>query len=75
MIKFTSFSIRKFMSTTVLVAGFLFVSQNLLAQNVSLNFKDSPLKSVLKEIQKQTGYTFVYNDNLIQSSSPVSVKV
>ncbi len=63
------------MSTIVLAAGFLFVSQNLFAQNVSLNFKNSPLKSVLKEIQKQTGYTFVYNDNLIQSSSPVSVKV
>jgi len=75
MINFASFSIRKFMGAIILVTGFLFVSQNLTAQNVTLNFKDSPLKSVLKEIQKQTGYTFVYNDNLIQSSDPVSVKV
>jgi len=75
MIKFTSFSARKFMGAIILLTGFLFVSQSLNAQNVTLNFKDSPLKSVLKEIQKQTGYTFVYNDNLIQSSDPVSVKV
>ena len=44
-----------------------------IAQNVTLNFKDTPLKDVLKEIQHQTDYRFVYNDNAIRASTLVTV--
>lgn len=75
MINLINISTRRFIGTIILFTGFLFVSQNAGAQNVTLNLKNAPLKSVLKEIQKQTGYTFVYNDNLIQSQDPVNISV
>jgi TonB-linked SusC/RagA family outer membrane protein len=36
------------------------------AQNVSLDFKNVPLKKVFKEIQKQTGYYFLYTVELLE---------
>jgi len=57
----------------ILFLGLL--SQTAIAQNISLNFKDTPLKDVLKEIQNQTDYKFVYNDDQIKASQLVSVNV
>lgn len=45
------------------------------AQNITLNFDKAPLKSVLNEIQKQTDYTFVYNDALIGAKNIITIKV
>ncbi|MHC1780694.1 MAG: SusC/RagA family TonB-linked outer membrane protein [Bacteroidales bacterium] len=42
---------------------------------LSLNFKDAPLKEVLKSVEKQTDYTFVYNNNLINANKTVTVNV
>jgi len=57
----------------VCLAGLL--SQNVVAQNVTLNVTDTPLREVLREIQNQTDYRFVYNDNAIGASNPVSITV
>ncbi len=43
--------------------------------SVSLNFKDTPLKEVLKSVEKQTDYTFVYNNNLINANKNVTVNI
>jgi len=43
---------------------FLFASSELSAQKIELNFKDTPLMTVLKEITRQTGYDFVYSNAL-----------
>ena len=59
----------------VLFGFFLCLSQNSLAQNITLKFKETPLKGVLKEIQKQTDYRFVYNNNLVNVESPVTIDV
>ena len=45
------------------------------AQNVTLNFDRTPLKTVLNEIQKQVDYTFVYNDQQIGADKTVSIHV
>ena len=45
------------------------------AQNVTLNFDRTPLKTVLNEIQKQVDYTFVYNDQQIGADKAVTIHV
>jgi hypothetical protein len=45
------------------------------AQSITLHFTETPLKEVLKEIQNQTDYKFIYNDNLIGASNLVSISV
>lgn len=46
------------------------------AQRISINQKNMPLESVLKEIKRQTGYFFLYDTDLIkQRSRPVSINV
>jgi len=59
----------------VLVSLFLNTVQYAFAQNITLKFKETPLKTVLKEIQKQTDYRFVYNDNLVNADALVNVEI
>ena len=67
-------------SGILLSAGFLlflfcFVvpAKTLLAQSVTVNFKNVPLINVLKEIQKQTSFTFVYSNSLVDVNKKVSI--
>lgn len=41
---------------------------------VSVNVKDGTVKSVFKEIEKQTNYTFVYRNNVLNDRTRVSVQ-
>ena len=59
--------------TLLLCAGLFATAAT--AQNVTLNFKNTPLKDVLKEIQNQTDYKFVYNDDQIGATNLVSINV
>ncbi|TCC87957.1 TonB-dependent receptor [Pedobacter frigiditerrae] len=45
-----------------------------LAQQVSINVKDTPLKDVLSQLTKQTGYNFICEASIISNSSPVTIK-
>lgn len=45
------------------------------AQKVSINVKNAQLSAVLKDIQKQTGYSFLYNTKMIRESKPVAVSL
>ena len=45
------------------------------AQNVSLNENKTSLEKVLKKIENQTGYTFLYESKLLEKASPVTLKV
>jgi len=65
---------RRFICSVVLVLSLLCIAKKADAQNITLNFKDSPLKTVLKEIQKQTNYKFVYSDDVINASLLVTIK-
>lgn len=44
------------------------------AQNITVSFSNTPLITVLKEIQKQTPYTFVYSNSLVDVNRNVSIK-
>lgn len=43
------------------------------AQSLTLNAKEMPLKKVMKEVKKQTGYVFFYRNDDLSRSRPVSV--
>jgi TonB-linked SusC/RagA family outer membrane protein len=45
------------------------------AQNVSLNANSITLEEVFNSLHKQTGYNFVYNSAMLESSTPVSIAV
>lgn len=48
-------------------------SINMSAQQVRLSFKEATLKTVLKEMTKQTGYNFVYSEELINSNKLITL--
>lgn len=45
------------------------------SQNVSLEMKNAPLKKVFKQIQKQTGYFFLYSVELLEKADKVELNV
>jgi hypothetical protein len=49
------------------------ISAATLAQNVRLSEKNASLKSVLKKIRKQTGYYFIYTNQVINKGKPVNI--
>lgn len=63
---------------TLLFLLFLLVLQSsakVMAQTVTLNFKNAPIESVLKEIKKQTKYDFAYNEQALKNTQVVSINV
>ncbi|MGV3588267.1 MAG: STN domain-containing protein, partial [Adhaeribacter sp.] len=45
------------------------------AQKITLSENNAPLEKVLKEIRKQSGYDFFYNEALLQQAKRVSIHV
>ncbi|HZG24446.1 MAG TPA: TonB-dependent receptor plug domain-containing protein, partial [Chitinophagaceae bacterium] len=43
------------------------------AQKVSLSVRNAPMGKLFKEIRKQTGYTFIYTELMLQKAKPVSI--
>jgi len=63
---------------TLLLLLFLIVLQSsakVTAQTVTLNFKNAPIESVLKEIKKQTKYDFAYNEQVLKNATPITISV
>jgi len=48
---------------------------SVLAQQVSINAKGTPLKTVLQSVGKQTGYQFFYKNNSIKKGGDVTIKL
>lgn len=46
---------------------------SLWAQDINLNYRGTPIKTILKEITKQTGYSFVYSDAIKELDQKVSI--
>ncbi len=65
------------MNLTALILTFscLSVSAAGFTQEITLNGKNAPLKTVLQEIRKQSGYQLVYNSDLIEKANPVNINV
>ena len=45
------------------------------AQSISVSYKNAPLQKVLKDVEKQSGYQFFFNESLIAKASPVTVEI
>ncbi len=64
----------KFIFTLLTVFSFQ-AGANGYAQNITLSVKNVPLEKVLKEIKKQTGYTFWYENKLIADIKNISTSI
>ena len=62
-------------TTVILIASLMQVSASGLAQKISLFKTNATLKSVINEIRLQSGYDFVYRDNLLKKARPVSINL
>jgi len=51
------------------------LSAGTFGQSITLSAKGAPLEKVLNEIEKQSGYTFWYNTNLIKQSPKISLDI
>src|SRR6266540_7371918 len=58
-----------------LLIACLNVTAGVYSQKVTLSGENISVKHVLKEIKKQTGYTFVYREVLLQKTGKVNVHV
>ncbi|WP_240903203.1 TonB-dependent receptor [Sphingobacterium sp. SGG-5] len=61
------------LTTLLLLISGMHLSANSLAQKVTLKVRNSSLKEVFKELNKQTGYYFIYNEDVLKSAKPVTV--
>jgi len=60
----------------LLTIAFTFqVKADVFAQKITLSESGVSLEKILKEINKQSGYTFFYKNKLLQSCPPVSIHV
>lgn len=51
------------------------ISNNSYGQKVNLTFKNSKVQDVFIQIQKQTGYDFIYDNQLIKSAKLVTIAI
>lgn len=58
-----------------LFAASLTVSANAYSQNVTLTANNLPLKSLFSMVEKETGYVFFYNKQLLENTKPVTLSV
>jgi TonB-linked SusC/RagA family outer membrane protein len=63
------------LTIVLLVASLMQVSAAGFAQKVSLSTSKLPLKAVLRNLSKQTGYDFVYTEQLLKSAEPITIRV
>lgn len=63
------------MTSVFVLATFLSASAAVFAQKVSIRVEKANLKEVFKEIRRQTGYTFVYNEQLVTKAGAVSLNI
>lgn len=65
----------KRLTTTFLLLLGLSVSSTSFAQKVTIRHNNTSLKQVFKEIRQKTGYTFVYNEQVVNREKNVSVDI
>ena len=63
------------LTTCLLFLACMHASAKGVAQKVTLNENNSSLQTVLKKIETQTGYTFLYENDVLKKALPVSLQV
>ena len=61
------------MTIILLTITFLHASAGTLAQTVTISVHESSLEKVFTEVEKQTGYVFFYDGDLLKGRKPVSI--
>ncbi|QEC79813.1 TonB-dependent receptor [Mucilaginibacter ginsenosidivorax] len=59
----------------LLIAALLHVSAATYSQNISLKVKDVSLLDVFKQLHRQAGVEFVYDDKMLKEAKPISINV
>src|SRR5437762_3443975 len=63
------------LTMTILIATLMQVSASTLAQGITMDRHNVSLESVLKEIRKQTGYSFIYDTRSVNDVQHINVSV
>ena len=63
------------LTVILLVASLMQLSAAGFAQKLSLSVSNAPLKSILANISQQTGYDFVYTEQLLRKAGPITISV
>jgi TonB-linked SusC/RagA family outer membrane protein len=63
------------LTVIILFIACLQVSASGYAQKISMSKKNVPIEQVFKEIKKQTGYLFFYNQNWLEEINTISIDV
>jgi len=63
------------LTTLMILIGFLHVSAATYGQHVNLNAKDITINKLFKELNKQTGYTFLYKAGILKDLPNVNVEI
>ncbi|WP_208025522.1 SusC/RagA family TonB-linked outer membrane protein [Niastella caeni] len=63
------------LTAIIVLAACMTASANSFSQIVTLSEKEAPLDKVFKEIKKQTGYVFFYDEAWLKQAKKVSIKV
>src|SRR5580658_10112563 len=58
----------------LLTVAFLHVSAGGFSQQVTLSLKDVPIEKVFREIERQTGYGFLYNKKMFANFPNVTIE-
>ena len=60
---------------TLFTIGLLLFISNCFSQNISLNFKNKPLSTVIKSIESQSEYRILFNTQKINNSKKVTISI
>lgn len=63
------------LTTVILLAVIVNVSAKSFSQNISFSGREVPLKQVFNVVKKQSGYVFLYTEDVLRSANPVSISV
>jgi len=62
------------LTCVLLTVAFLHVSAGSFSQQVTLSLKDVPIEKVFREIERQTGYGFLYNKKMFEDFPKVTIE-
>ncbi|SMD02141.1 TonB-linked outer membrane protein, SusC/RagA family [Pedobacter africanus] len=63
------------LTTIIMIAFFMQVSANGLAQKINISESNATISKVFKQLQQQSGYNFVYTSQMLEGLKPVHVKL
>lgn len=71
----SKFILRMKLSFLIVLSSFMQLSATTLAQKISLDRKNIPLLVALKSIHEQSGYSFMYDENLLEKADKIDVHI